>query len=338
MSLVARFTITIGACDTAAERGGRVTARITIVGTGLIGTSIGLALKESKVEAEIVGHDREPGRAGEARKLGALDRADWNLPSSLEGAGMVVVATPLASLERIFSQIAEFLAPGCVVVDTSPLKAQPIAWAQASFHGNAFLVGGHPIVDLRPNAAPAATLFQGRTFCLVPSPDAPNEAVDQAIRLVQRLGAIPLFLDAVEHDSHLSLVSALPTVVATALMRLAASSPSWRDGQRLASGHFGSATALALGDANEHRAQFLGNRETLVRWIGLLQEELADLGRAIKDGSEDELLAMVEAAQLARQTWRPGQGPESDVPAADLPRAREHFSSFFLGRLGNRRR
>src|SRR5258708_30694775 len=256
-------------------------ARITIVGTGLIGTSIGLALKASKVEAEIVGHDREPGRAGEARKAGALDRSDWNLPSALEGAGLVVIATPLGSMERLFSQISEFLAPGCVVVDTAPIKGPPIAWATNHFAGRAFLVGGHPIVNPGPETAPSATLFQGRTFCLVPAPDAPNEAVDQAIRLVQRLGAIPLFLDPAEHDTQVSLVAQLPIILATALMRLAATSPSWRDGQRLASVDFGNATSLARGEAAEHRALLAANTETLVQWIGALQAELADLRRAI---------------------------------------------------------
>jgi prephenate dehydrogenase len=311
-------------------------ARITIVGTGLIGTSIGLALKASKVEAEIVGHDREPGRSAEARKLGALDRNDWNLPSSLEGAGLVVIATPLASIERLFGQIGEFLAPGCVVVDTAPLKRHLLDWARASFRGNASFVGGHPIVDA--GAAPSATLFQGRTFCLVPSPEASNDAVDQAVRLVQRLGAIPLFLDPVEHDSHMSVAEQLPIVLATVLMRLAAANPSWRDGQRLASRIFGDATALALVEATENRAQLMANREMLGSWLGLLQTELGELARIIETGSDEELLAVCEDARSDRAAWQPGRGPEAASPPVELPRARDQVSSFFFGRLGNRKR
>jgi prephenate dehydrogenase len=313
-------------------------ARITIIGTGLIGTSIGLALKASNVQAEIVGHDREPGRAGEARKAGALDRSDWNLPSSLEGAGLVIVATPVAAMERLFSQIAEFLQPGCVVVDTAPLKQPVLSWAKASFGDRAFLIGGHPIVNLGQNSQPTATLFRGATFCLVPGLDAPNAAVDQATRLVEHLGAIPLFLDPLEHDSHVSLTGQLPIVLAAALMRTAATSPSWRDGQRLASGTFGGATSLALGDPSEHRAQLVANRDAVVRWIGTLQEELGDLARAIQEEPSDALLQMLTTAQDARAAWRPGLGPEAEAPTPDLPRAREHFGSFFFGRLGQRRR
>src|SRR5207247_2543324 len=101
------------------RRGGRTVGRITIVGTGYIGTSLGLALKAQKTGVEVVGHDREYGRAGQAKKLGAVDRAEWNLPAALEGAGMVVVATPLAEIESVFGNIAELLAPGCVVTDTA---------------------------------------------------------------------------------------------------------------------------------------------------------------------------------------------------------------------------
>src|SRR5712692_8846712 len=226
---------------------GAKVARITIVGTGLIGTSIGLALKANKVEAEIVGHDREPGRAGEARKAGALDRSDWNLPSALEGAGLVVVATPYAAIEKLFSQIGEFLQPGCVVVDTAPLKGPVLGWARQHLTGHAHFVGGHPIVAAS-SLVPTATLFQGRTFCVVPAEDASNESVEQAVRLVQKIGSIPLFLDPAEHDSHVALVSQLPNVLATALMRAAAMSPSWRDSQRLAGAEFGEATARAADD------------------------------------------------------------------------------------------
>jgi prephenate dehydrogenase len=312
-------------------------ARITIIGTGLIGTSIGLALKASNVEAEIVGHDREPGRAGEARKAGALDRTDWNLPAALDGAGLVVVATPVSAMQRLFAQMAEFLQPGCVVVDTAPLKQPVLAWAKSSFGDRAF-VGGHPIVNVGQNALPSANVFKGATFCLVPGLDAPNEAVDQATRLVQHLGAIPLFLDPVEHDSHVSLTAQAPIILAAALMRAAATSPSWRDGQRLASGGFGNATSLVLGDPAEHCAQLTVNRDAVVRWVGVLQDELGELARAIQDESNDALLEMLTAAQAAREAWRPGLGPELDAPAPELPRAREQFGSFFFGRFGNRRR
>src|SRR5712691_1043979 len=236
-------------------------SQVTIIGTGLIGTSIGLALKASKPSFEIVGHDREPGRAGAARQAGALDRSDWNIPSALEGAGIVILATPLGSIEKLMMQIAEFLPQGCIVVDTAPLKASVLAWAKTHLSGRADFVGGHPIVDSRSTTVPSATLFAERTFCIVPAPDASNAAVEQVTRLVQTLGAIPLFIDPVEHDSHMAIAGQVPAVLAAVLMRAAATNPSWRDGQRLASAAFGDATAPALISALEQHVALASNRK-----------------------------------------------------------------------------
>jgi prephenate dehydrogenase len=314
-------------------------ARIAIIGTGFLGTSIGLALKARRGNLEIVGHDRDYGRAGEARKLGALDRAEWNLPAALEGAAMVIVATPIGALEKLFGQLAEFVEPGCVVTDTASLKSPVLAWADGKLGARASFVGGHPIVsDPDAERKPSATLFQDRTYCVVPPLNASNEAVDQVIRLTQVLGAQPMFLDPVEHDSHMAAVGQLPSLVAASLMTLVSANPSWRDGQRLAGPAFGAATALALVDPAEQRAQLQGNRETIRRWIDALQAELGELSRLLDTESGDELVKMLEAAQDQRARWRPGMGPQAELPATEIPRAREQFSSWFLGGLGGRRK
>src|SRR5439155_17078256 len=111
----------------------------------------------------------------------------------------------------------------------------------------------------------------------VPGATATNAAVDQVIRLVALIGAKPMFFDAIEHDSHVAVVGQLPMLVATTLMNLASTSPSWRDGQRLAGAAFGSATALALEGPKEQRALLQANRETVVRLIHSLRTELDEL-------------------------------------------------------------
>lgn len=310
--------------------------RITILGTGYVGTSIGLALKDRKGAFEIVGHDREHASALQAKKLGALDRAEWNLPAALEKASMVIVATPLNAMEKLFSQMAEFLEPGCVVTDTASLKSPTLAWAASSFAGRANYVGGDPIVGTDDDdRRPSATLFQGRTYCVIAAPDASTEAADQVIRLVKALGAEPMFLDPVEHDSYLAAVNQLPALLASALMTVVASNPSWRDGQRLAGPAFGAATRLSLMDPADLRTQFLGNREILAGWIRTMQEQLAEMSTLLEE-DPDGLQRVLETARDLRAAWRPGLGPKPDAPSPDLPGAREQFSSWFLGGLGSR--
>src|SRR6185437_8506018 len=181
--------------------GDQVMSRIAILGTGMVGTSIGLALKEHKGDFEIVGHDREHARALDAKKLGALDRAEWNLPAALEKASLVVVATPLNAMEKLFTQMTDLLEPGCIVTDTASLKTPTLTWADAAWGGRVNYVGGDPIVGLDGDRKPIATLFQGRTYCVIAAPTASSKAVDQVIRFVNALGADPLFLDPIEHDS-----------------------------------------------------------------------------------------------------------------------------------------
>lgn len=312
-------------------------SRIAIVGTGLVGTSIGLALKARKGDYEIVGHDREHGRALDAKKLGALDRAEWNLPAALEETSLVVVATPLNAMEKLFSQMAEFLEPGCIVTDTASLKTPTLAWAESAWGERVNYVGGDPIVGLDGDRKPTATLFQGRTYCVIASASAASTAVDQLIRFVNALGAEPLFLDPTEHDSYVAMVSQLPAFLASGLLAVAAGSPSWRDGQRLAGRTFSAATEASLEDPDELLAHFLSNRAVLTSWIQALQGQLAELGRLLEE-DPGELRKALEAARDRRAAWHPGAGPKPEDAAVELPRARDQFSSWFFGGLAGRQK
>ena len=313
-------------------------SRITILGTGYIGTSIGLALKARKVDVEIVGHDRDLNRASEARKRGAIDRAEWNLPAALEKANLVVVATPLVVMEKLFSQMAEFLDPGCVVTDTASLKGPALEWASRAFVGRASFVGGHPIVDPSDREAePSATLFQDRSYCVMAAPDASERAVDQVVRFVQTLGAKPMFIDPMEHDSHVAATDQLPQFLAVALMRAVGASPSWRDGSRLAGPGFATLTSPSLVDPEEQSLQFRTNRDALQRWLEAIQDELHDLQVALDD--PERFLAALSAAQELRAAFQVGAEPISDQsPSVELPRGREQISSWLLGGLAGRRR
>ncbi|HLZ09662.1 MAG TPA: prephenate dehydrogenase/arogenate dehydrogenase family protein [Chloroflexota bacterium] len=313
--------------------------RVTILGTGFVGTSLGLALKAHRPDLEIVGHDREYARAGEAKKMGAIDRADWNIPSALEGAGLVIIATPLAALERLLGQIGEFLQPGCVVTDTASLKEPVLRWADLHLRGRANYVSGNPIVgNVAGDRRPSATIFADRTYCIVPSVHASDDAVEQVTRLTVAIGAKPLFLDAAEHDGFVATVDQLPGLLASLLMSFASNGPAWRDGQRLAGPVFGAATSMALDDPADRQVALLANREALVRSIQLLQVELGEVARLVESGSVAPLQKLLDEARDHRAAWQPGVGPVMEDPATDMPRARDQLSTWFLGGLRGRKR
>ncbi len=120
--------------------------RITIIGLGLIGASIGLALSREQRDFEIVGHDKSPAAAGQAKKLQAVDKTDWNLISACEGAGLVILALPLGAIRETMQALAGELAAGAVVLDTASVKAPVQAWADELLPPTVTFVGTHPIV------------------------------------------------------------------------------------------------------------------------------------------------------------------------------------------------
>jgi prephenate dehydrogenase len=226
--------------------------RITIVGTGLIGASLGLALKKAKQGYEIVGHDKSTAAANQAKKLGAVDKTEWNLINAVEGAGLVILALPVNAIKPTLEAIAPYLGEGVVVTDTASTKQVVLDWAKAILPAGVNFVGGHPLVssDVTGAEAASAGLFTGATYCLIPGAGARPEAVQLLVGLASTIGAEPFFPDATEHDNFQAVVAGLPLLLAAALMDMAESSPANREIRKMAGPDFRKATAPADADAD----------------------------------------------------------------------------------------
>src|SRR5713101_1081435 len=104
---------------------------VGIVGLGLIGGSIGLALKRAKLgDTELVGYDRDPEVAMRAQKFGAVDRIEYDLPRLADAAGLVIVATPIVAVKNVFADLGPHLKQGAVVTDTASTKSDVLRWAK----------------------------------------------------------------------------------------------------------------------------------------------------------------------------------------------------------------
>lgn len=290
--------------------------QMTIVGLGLIGGSLGMAVRRSELGYLVVGHDLHHEAAGHARRLGAVDRAEWNLPAAVESADVVVVATPARAAEGVFRAVAPHLKPGCVVTDVASTKARILAWAEEILPPTASFVGGHPMAGKEKSGVEAAdpALFAGCTYCVVPGARAPAAAVDRIVSLATAIGARPFFVDPAEHDSFVAAVSHLPFLLSTALVGVTSQSPSWRDLARLAATGFRDVTRLASGDPEMHRDICLTNQEAILRWIEAFGAELQELAREIREG-DAQLEATFRAAKEARDAWlrlreAPSEAPE----------------------------
>jgi prephenate dehydrogenase len=201
---------------------------ITIIGLGVTGASLGLALQRDPGNFELVGHDKDGEATNQARRLGAVQRTSWNLHNACEGADMIVLAVPLNELGDLFTHIREDLKPETLVFATVNVMQPAIALAAEHLPKQTHFVVGHPILSGIGGVLSArADLFQDITFCLAPGLDAQPAAVQLASDLVERVGAKPLFVDAQEHDGIIAGVEQLPQVVAAALMQLSAGSQIW---------------------------------------------------------------------------------------------------------------
>jgi len=282
--------------------------RITIVGLGLIGSSIGLALRQTGNDYEVVGHDREHAVAGQARKLGAVSKTEWNLISACEGADLIIIATPVVAIKETLIAIAPYLKPGCLVTDTGSIKGPVVAWAKEILPDTVNFVGGNPIVSQEGSLPTGiegarADLFQGGLYCLTPLPEAAPQAVQLATDLVHLLGAKPFFLDAAEHDGLVAGVDHLPFVLSAALLGTTVQSPAWREMRKLAGDAFQSVTRFSSSDAATYRDACLTNGENIVRWIDACLARLEELREVIAAQEAEKLEGTFEEAMSVRDRW-----------------------------------
>jgi prephenate dehydrogenase len=282
--------------------------RIAIVGLGLIGGSIGLALRQTGNDYEVVGHDREPSVASQARKLGAVSKTEWNLISACEEADLIVIATPVMAIKETLTAIASYLKPGCLVTDTANIKGPVMAWAKEILPDTVNFVGGNPIISQEGSLPTGiegarADLFQGGLYCLTPSPEAAPQAVELATDLVYLLGAKPFFLDAAEHDGLVASVDHLPFILSAALLETTIASPAWREMRKLAGDAFQSATHFSSGEVATYRDACLTNGENIVRWIDTCLAKLTELREVIAAQEAEKLEKTFDEVMSTRDRW-----------------------------------
>jgi prephenate dehydrogenase len=279
--------------------------RIAIVGLGLIGGSIGLALKQAKWRrAEIIGYSRRRETASLAIKSGAVDRTELDCRKAVNGADIIIVATPVLAIRDIFKQIASELPDGALVTDTASTKVKIMQWAKELLPPQINFVGGHPMAgkEISSIKAAAADLFKGCTYCLTPLSGAKPTAIRTVKDIVKVVGAHPLIIAAEEHDRLVAGISHLPLLMSVALVLATTKNKSWPKMLRLASSGYRDLTRLASGNPEVSANICISNQTAIASWIDMFIEELQRLQKLITEGSED-IERILTIANNARQKW-----------------------------------
>lgn len=310
-------------------------SRITIVGTGLIGASIGLGLAARKDrDYELVGIDRDRQNAREAKRLGAVDREVDSYEEALENAGLVILAVPVNAARQIFQDAGQYFAQGAIVTDTCSTKADILRWAGEFLPEGVHFVGGHPMAGREQSGPGAATgtLFKDATWAVTPSIRADEKAVGVILGMIEMLGAVPLYIDPAEHDTYAAAISHLPILISVGLFRMVRDSQGWEDASLLAGPAFRDLTRLASGDPTMSRDIMATNRDAVIHWLGRFENELATIRKALELGGQP-LNDLFASTQLDRDTFiqNPPQRRRPEGPEA--PSAQDAIGRLFVGGL-----
>jgi prephenate dehydrogenase len=195
--------------------------KITIIGVGLIGGSLGLALKEKKPNFKIVGIDKQE-IIEKAIARGAIDEGTVNLEKGIKEADIVIIATPVKTIINLLTQINPFLKKGCIVTDTGSTKQQIVRKANKVLSKDIFFIGGHPMAGSEEYGIESANphLFQDKTYILTPTKKSNLVAIENISSLIKMIGAKRLILDSLEHDRIVGTVSHLPQIMAVSLINM----------------------------------------------------------------------------------------------------------------------
>jgi prephenate dehydrogenase len=287
--------------------------RVAVLGTGLIGASVGAALARGGVE--VCGFDLDARTAARAVELGAIGAAAATVGAAVEGADAVVVAVPVGSIAALVVAALDAGAP--VVTDVGSVKHPIVAAVEAERPESAGrFVGGHPMAGSEQDGVDGAgpDLFVGATWVLTPTAATDARAYTTARALVRGLGAEVVAVPPEHHDVLVALVSHVPQLAASTLMDVATSRESeHRTLLRLAAGGFRDMTRVAAGHPGIWPDILAANREAV---LDALDGYLAALGavRALVDGGDRAgLLDLLERARAARRSL-----PVSASVAGDL--------------------
>lgn len=305
--------------------------RITIIGTSVVGVSIGMALKKANLRnTEIVGSSGDRDALKIAAKAGAYDEDTSNLRNAVRGAQMIILDSAFTQTRELLEAIAPIVEDGCVVTDTCSAKVKSLEWAAELLPRSVDFVGGRPLIK-KPSVNledASAELLQEAQYCITPGQSASQESVRTVVGMVELIGAKPLFMDAHEHDSYAVAMEVLPTVLSSAFVTATAGSDSWREMHRLAAGTFSEYSRLASEDPLDNEASCYANPNALVHWLDRYITELYAYRNMIND-SDDSLVNTFISAWENRAKW--DAGAVVNTGENNLPSAGESMANAFFG-------
>jgi prephenate dehydrogenase len=290
--------------------------KVTLAGVGLLGGSLGLALKQRKLADLVVGFVRRKESIKECESHGAVDSATLDLHEAISGAELVVLCTPIAKMQSVVKQMHPALAKGAIVTDVGSVKGSVVGDLETLVAklGGAF-VGSHPMAGAERMGVAAARgdLFNNAVCIVTPTSKSNKTAVDKVEELWRSVGARPLRMSPELHDELVSRSSHLPHVLAATLANAVLDPKQPKQQGALCANGFRDTTRIASGSPEMWRDIALANRENLISALDFYVENLQGFRHLLKSKNEKAISKFFETAKKRRDEWvgkAPSASPE----------------------------
>lgn len=271
--------------------------RVSIVGVGLVGGSLGLAMRERGVARHVVGIGHRQSSLDRALEVGAVDEATLDVCEGVAGTELTVLATPVGVMEPLVRRAAGSIPRGSIVTDVGSTKGQLVRALETLADGRFHFVGAHPMAgsEKRGVAEARADLFDGALCFLTPTSNTQPHALSAVAELWQEVGARVRITDPAQHDRSVAYASHLPHLAAAALVNVITS-----EAMECISTGFLSTTRVASGDPRLWADVCLQNRARILEALRGLGNEVQMLRDILERQAETELLGWLETAKAVR--------------------------------------
>ncbi len=279
---------------------------ITIVGTGLLGGSLGLALRAAGFDGRIVGVGRREATLRRAVEVGCIDEGTTELRTGVAGSELIVLATPVTTAIGVLGELSRLrseLADDVVITDLGSTK-QGIVEASERVLTNGLIsrfVGGHPMAGREVSGPDGAIpgLFSGKPVILTPTERTEADALNRVEQLWRILGMRIVRMSAAEHDKTVARISHLPHAVAVLMVELAAA----RGGLEVASTGFADSTRVASGEPAMWADIFLSNAAAMDTAVDEFIAEMLRFRTMLREGDRQKLTELLSSVKLMRDAW-----------------------------------
>jgi cyclohexadieny/prephenate dehydrogenase len=295
--------------------------RLSLIGVGLIGSSISHAARRAGLVGDIVGCSSTAETRDRAEELGLVSKAFSDPAEAVKGADLVILCTPVGAYAEVAKAIGPHLEKGAIISDVGSVKGAAVRDIAPNMPEGVHFIAGHPIAGTEQSGPDAgfAELFDGRWCILTPTADADPAALKKLETFWQRLGSEVEIMSPEHHDMVLAITSHVPHLIAYNIVNTAAHLERVTDSEviKFSAGGFRDFTRIAASDPVMWRDVFLNNKEAVLEMLGRFSEDLVTLQRAIRfgDGATLERL-FAEARAVRRGIIQAGQ----DTPQPDFGR------------------